>query len=305
MNATISWAGVWPYLVTPITPEMRVAEAPLEQLISRVRNAGVHGLAPLGSSGDLVYVSQGMRTDLVQACVSLAGDLPVAPGVGGFTADEALSQAEIYAGLGARAVVFMPHNFFNLSRSEATRFVGDFMHNTPLPAVLYLNPAVCHFSLDPDALLSEAEHPSFVGIKDASGSYSLFQRAHAFAERSVALFAASAVSLPATALLGATGVMSGPACLLAPALLRQYDLCCAGQFIQAVEIERAMLPVLEAFRTKGPSIVRTLVRHAGIEVGPPIPPLTSALSEGEADYIVKLIERVNALALSQEADLGR
>lgn len=292
------WRGVWPYLVSPVTDlggRLRVDEKALAQLIGNVRAAGVHGLCPLGSSGDFAYLNRDLRAELVRICVAQSQGLPVAAGVGGFTPADALAQAELYAGLGVDGVVFMPHNFFSLSPTEAQRFVREFMANTPLPATLYLNPDVCHFSISAHNLTPLTELPSFVAIKSANGDYDLFQRAHILNQNGVAIFASSAVSMSATMLLGATGVMSGPACVLAPALVRQYELCMQGEWHEALTIERSMQPVLDCFRRSGPAVVRSLIRATGFDTGPPIPPLEELLNASESRAMSEVIHKVNRM----------
>lgn len=293
------WRGVWPYLVSPITDRngrTSIDTDVARRLITNVRSAGVHGLCPLGSSGDFAYLDENLRTELVQICVEEADGLPVAVGVGGFTPAAALEQAERCADLGADGVVFMPHNFFKLSQREAQRFVREFMEYTPLPSTLYLNPSVCHFSIDAEHLLPVTELPSFVAIKSAGGDYDLFQRSHLLRENGVAIFASSSVSMSATMLLGAAGVMSGPACVLASALVRQYESCMLGDWSDALALEREMQPILDCFRTRGPGVVRSLIRATGLDAGPPLPPLDELLAPSEATAMAEVISRVNRLA---------
>lgn len=294
MMKTVTWGGIWPYLATPLTEDFRLNHAALSELIATVRTAGVHGICPLGSSGDFAYVSQALRSEMVRACIDQSGGLPVAAGVGGFTPKEALQQAQLYADMGVDGVIFMPQNFFRLSNREAKRFVSEFMSNTPIPSVLYLNPSVCHFTIDPMSLLDVTHYESFVAIKDASGTYDLFQRSHELMQENVAIFASSSVSLSATVLLGASGLMSGPACVLPAPMIRLLELCVKGEWDQALVLERSMFPILEVFRTRGPGVVRSLLRATGSQVGPSIPPLEELLSTDEAAALALVIDQVNA-----------
>jgi 4-hydroxy-tetrahydrodipicolinate synthase len=51
-----SFTGVFPYLVSPIGTDGRVLEAELRQLVEHLIGAGVHGLTPLGSTGEFAYL---------------------------------------------------------------------------------------------------------------------------------------------------------------------------------------------------------------------------------------------------------
>ena len=49
--------GVFPYLVSPIDADGTVKDAVLGRLVEHVIAGGVHGLAPLGSTGEFAYLS--------------------------------------------------------------------------------------------------------------------------------------------------------------------------------------------------------------------------------------------------------
>ncbi len=44
--------GVFPYLVSPVEPEGRIREKALARLVESLVERGVHGLTPLGSTGE-------------------------------------------------------------------------------------------------------------------------------------------------------------------------------------------------------------------------------------------------------------
>jgi 4-hydroxy-tetrahydrodipicolinate synthase len=49
--------GVFPYLVSPIADDGRVDDGVLARLVEHLIAAGVHGLTPLGSTGEFAYLS--------------------------------------------------------------------------------------------------------------------------------------------------------------------------------------------------------------------------------------------------------
>ena len=48
--------GVYPYLVSPLDEAGRVNRAVLARLVDHLIEAGVHGLTPLGSTGEFAYL---------------------------------------------------------------------------------------------------------------------------------------------------------------------------------------------------------------------------------------------------------
>ena len=51
--------GVFPYLVSPVTADGRVKTDVLARLCADLIDKGVHGLTPLGSTGEFAYLSPG------------------------------------------------------------------------------------------------------------------------------------------------------------------------------------------------------------------------------------------------------
>ena len=53
--------GVFPYLVSPIDERGRVRDAVLTRLVDDLIGAGVHGLTPLGSTGEFALLNREQR----------------------------------------------------------------------------------------------------------------------------------------------------------------------------------------------------------------------------------------------------
>ena len=66
------FAGVFPYLVSPIDSEGKVKEQILRSLIEHLIKSGVHGLTPLGSTGEFAYLTWPQRQRLVEVVVEAA-----------------------------------------------------------------------------------------------------------------------------------------------------------------------------------------------------------------------------------------
>ena len=67
--ATNDLHGVFPYLVSPIDTAGRVNAGVLAKLCDDLIGAGVHGLTPLGSTGEFAYLNGEQRTAVVQATI--------------------------------------------------------------------------------------------------------------------------------------------------------------------------------------------------------------------------------------------
>ena len=57
MNKNKDLAGIFPYLVTPLDEKGHVKEDVLADLVDHLIKKGVHGLTPLGSTGEGPYLT--------------------------------------------------------------------------------------------------------------------------------------------------------------------------------------------------------------------------------------------------------
>jgi len=98
--------GVFPYLVSPIDAQGRILTDVLGKLASDLIKAGVHGLTPLGSTGEFAYLNRTQREAVVQATIEAAGKrVPVIAGVASTATADAIEQAKAYQKLGADGIL--------------------------------------------------------------------------------------------------------------------------------------------------------------------------------------------------------
>jgi len=93
--------GVYPYLVSPVR-DGQVREEVLARLVDDLIAAGVHGLTPLGSTGEFAYLDRAQREAVVRTTIAAArGRVPVVAGVASTALADAVDDAR-------DAIVFRP-----------------------------------------------------------------------------------------------------------------------------------------------------------------------------------------------------
>jgi 4-hydroxy-tetrahydrodipicolinate synthase len=97
-------------------------------------------------------------------------------------------------------------------------------------------------------------------------------------------------------LIGGVGWMAGPACIIPRESVRLYELCRAGRWDEAMELQRKLWRINEAFaRFNLAACIKAGLQIQGYYVGDPVPPQT-ALSTDERNAVAR--------ALADIADAG-
>ena len=78
MEKMREFSGVFPYLVSPVDSDGVVMEKVLRALVEHLIKSGVHGLTPLGSTGEFAYLTWPQRKRIVEIVIDAsAGRVPV------------------------------------------------------------------------------------------------------------------------------------------------------------------------------------------------------------------------------------
>ena len=295
--------GVFPYLVSPIAPDGAVLEGELRRLVDHLIESGVHGLTPLGSTGEFAYLDAAQRRRIVEVVVDQArGRVPVVAGVAATTTADAVRQAKEYAAIGADGILAILEAYFPLSEAAVVAYFTAIADATDKPVVLYTNPNFQRSDLTLPAIDRLSQHPRIVGIKDASTNtgrlLSILNRTGGRLE----VFAASAHITTAVMMIGGKGWMAGPACAIPRESVRLYDLCRAGKWDAAMTLQRTLWRVNELFAAHSlAACIKGALQIQGFAVGDPVPPQAPLSDEGRAAVEQALALAAEALAAAPAA----
>jgi 4-hydroxy-tetrahydrodipicolinate synthase len=289
------FSGVMPYLVSPVDADGKVMTDVLGRLASDLIDAGMHGLTPLGSTGEFAYLDRAQRRTVVQATIEAAGKrVPVIPGVASTSTADAVAQARDYQALGASGILAILEAYFPLKDGQVEAYFRAIADAVDIPVVLYTNPNFQRSDLSLDVIARLAEHPRIVAIKDASTNtgrlLSIMNRCP-----QLDVFAASAHIPAAVMLIGGVGWMAGPACVIPRQSVKLYDLSKAARWPEAMELQRKLWRVNEAFaRFNLAACIKAGLQLQGYAVGDPIPPQLP-LSADDRKVVEKILADVAAL----------
>jgi 4-hydroxy-tetrahydrodipicolinate synthase len=265
--------GVFPYLVSPLDGSGRVKTDVLGRLADDLVAAGVHGLTPLGSTGEFAYLNNDQRAAIVHTTIEAAsGRVPVVAGVAATATADAVAQARTCQRLGTAGILAILESYFPLNDAQVEAYFRAIADAVDIPVVLYTNPQFQRSDLSLDVIARLSEHPRIRYIKDASTNTGRLLSIMNRCER-LAVFSASAHIPACVMLIGGVGWMAGPACVIPRQSVRLYELCRAGRWPQAMELQRRLWRINEIFaRFNLAACIKTALQLQGYDIGDPVPP---------------------------------
>ena len=288
--------GVFPYLVSPLKPDGQVNADVLARLSRDLIDKGVHGLTPLGSTGEFAYLSAAQRAKVVEAVIAATGKrVPVIAGVAATSTIDAVAQAKAYERMGADGILAILEAYFPLNDAQIEGYFRAIAEAVKVPVVLYTNPNFQRADLSLPVIQRLAQVPNIVAIKDASTNTGrLLSIINACGDR-MHVFAASAHIPTAVMLIGGKGWMAGPACVAPKASVLLYDLCRAGTWPEAMALQTKLWALNQAFAKHSlAACIKGGLIMQGYDVGDPIPPQAPLSPEGRAD-VAHALEAIGAL----------
>ncbi|MEH2510315.1 4-hydroxy-tetrahydrodipicolinate synthase [Nitrobacteraceae bacterium AZCC 1564] len=281
--------GVMPYLVSPIAEDGTVKTDVLGKLCDDLIGKGVHGLTPLGSTGEFAYLDREQRAMVVSATIEAAARrVPVIAGVASTSTSDAVAQAKAHQRRGADGILAILESYFPVKDAQVEAHFRTIADAVDIPVVIYTNPQFQRSDLTLDVISRLAEHPRIQYIKDASNNTGRLLSIINRCGDSLRVFAASSHIPAAVMLIGGVGWMAGPACIVPRESVQLYELCRARRWDEAMALQRKLWQVNEAFaRFNLAACIKAGLDIQGYAVGDPIPP-QAALTPDER----KLVEGV-------------
>jgi 4-hydroxy-tetrahydrodipicolinate synthase len=273
--------GVFPYLVSPIDAAGNIRASVLARLCDDLIASGVHGLTPLGSTGEFAYLNSEQRTSVVRTTIEAAQKrVPVVAGVVSTSTADAVAQAKAYRKLGADGILAILEAYFPLADAQVESYFRAIADAVDIPVVIYTNPQFQRSDLTLDVIARLAAHPRIGYIKDASTNTGRLLSIINRCGDNIKVFSASAHIPAAVMLIGGVGWMAGPACIIPRQSVALYNFCKRQRWEEAMELQRKLWRINEAFaRFNLAACIKAGLSIQGYDVGDPVPP-QAALDAG-------------------------
>lgn len=290
------FAGIFPYLVTPMDDKGRLKESVLADLVDHLIHKGVHGLTPLGSTGEGAYFDWPTKKRAVEVVVKAAnGRVPVVAGVNNLTTHGAVFEAAETEGIGADGILAVLPTYFPVDDEQVVAHFRAVARAVSCPVTLYTNPKFAMWDFTVDTLGQLAEESNIGYLKDASGNIGKLMSIITALGGRFKIFSASAHVPFFVFMLGGVGWMAGPACLIPEQSIALYEMARQKRWEEALALQKKLWPLNVAFqRYSLAACVKAGLEMQGFPVGSPLPPQKQLDREGRR-AVRKILEEIGAL----------
>lgn len=288
--------GVFPYLVSPVDANGVVKAEVLKSLVEHLIECGVHGLTPLGSTGEFAYLTWPQRKRVIEVVIDAAsGRVPVVAGVAHTSIREAVWQAKEVEAMGANGILAIMDSYFPVPPKGVISYFRSIAEAVSCPIVLYTNPSFSSTNLTLEGLDELVKITNIQYLKDASANTgNLLTTMSYFGDR-IKVFSASAHIPLFVMMLGGVGWMAGPACVIPRQSVKLYELARERRWEEAILLQKKLWSINWIFQKYSLApCIKACLEIQGFPVGDPIPPLQPLTREAmrEVEEVLKTLDNL-------------
>ncbi|MDB2387136.1 dihydrodipicolinate synthase family protein [Shewanella sp.] len=278
-------SGIIGYPVTPFSEHIKGVD--LEKLgtvLDILLEAKVDAIAALGSAGEAAYLSKFEWEQVAKYTVKYVnGKVPVVIGVAELTTEKAIERAKYAHDIGADMIMVSPFSYYKLSEAELFGHYESISNATPLPIMIYNNPATCGVDMSPEFMLKMvSDIKNTCLIKESTGDIQRMHKIHKLSNGKVPFFnGCNHMALEALN-AGASGWCTAAPCLIGQQPKQLFDAIEQGNSNKARELFYQQYEFLEFIVKSGlAAAVKSGLELQGYQLGGPRKPLLPLTEQAE------------------------
>jgi 4-hydroxy-tetrahydrodipicolinate synthase len=275
-----TFEGIFVALATPMTAGQEVDYDNLRSMVNYMIDQGVHGIIPLGSTGEYYALSPSERQDVSAAVIdAAAGRVPVVVGTNAGATRDVISYALQAQQLGAAGVLLAAPYYSLPTPDELVEHIRAVDRAIGVPIMLYNYPARTGVDMTPDVVERLAEMDNVRYIKESTGDKSRMGEIVRRCGKRISLFCGCDTLAVEFFEAGAVGWVSGAANVIPAPHVEMYELAVKRKDAKgARECYARMKATLELLEGGGKYTqwVKAGCGIMGHPVGPPRQPLLPA-----------------------------
>ncbi|SJM52975.1 4-hydroxy-tetrahydrodipicolinate synthase [Brevundimonas diminuta 3F5N] len=257
--------GVITALITPLR-DGNVDEAAFKRLLERQIAAGVHGVVPMGTTGESATLHLDEHKRVVEQCVEIAaGRIRVIAGAGASATDKAIELTRFAKTVGADGTLVVTPYYNRPSQAGMHAHFEAVADAVQLPILLYNVPGRTGVDLSNETVAALSAHSNIVGIKDATGDVARASWMRANIDGAFDLISGDDSSYLGYAAHGGVGVISVTSNVAPEAMVALYDAIQAGDFAAARSWQERLIGLHKAlFLDNSPSPTKYALAKLGL-----------------------------------------
>lgn len=299
--------GVIPPVIIPLKADRSLDLPAFELTINRMIEAGVHGLFFLGSSGEVAFVTDAERKQILTEAIAIVDHrVPVLVGVIDIETNRVIDQVKRVSKYDVDALVATAPFYALGGPYENERHFRQIRKCTDLPLFAYDLPVSVHTKLDSNMLMSLGKDGVIQGVKDSSGDDVAFRwllLENQDAGHPMQLLTGHEVVVDGAYLGGADGSVPGLANVDPYSYVEQWNAAQEGDWERVARIQdhlaRLMMMTRKITATvgfgAGVGSFKTALWQMGIFNTNQMREPVQALIEGDVEAIAEVLRKQNMI----------
>lgn len=290
--------GVIPPIVTPLTQEGQVNEPVLRQLVNHLIEEGVHGLFPLGTTGEFYAFDDKEAKRILEIVIEeTAGRVPVYAGANHITTRGVINFIKIAEEVGADAVSVLTPMFIGQTQDEVYEHFKAIAESTKLPIIMYNNAPKTNVTITPPTVAKLAQIDNIVGVKDSTGDMTNTEEYIRLTRDNdnFGVLLGRDTLIHAGLCYGAVGAISSCANVAPKTAVAIYDKYMVGDVAGSLDAQYELAPLRIACNMGTfPAVIKEGLVMQGIEVGKCLAPIAE-ITEDEKEKLRKILREMNLI----------
>jgi 4-hydroxy-tetrahydrodipicolinate synthase len=242
-------------MVTPLKDQSTLDYAGLERLVEHLIAGGVHGIFPLGTTGEAPALPAQLRHEVVElTCRLVNGRVPVVIGVTDTSLVEAVRLAAKAKDCGATAIATAPPFYYSVTQNEILHYCEKLLEQVDIPLLLYNAPGNTHHTLSLETVRRASQLENVIGLKDSGMNMGYFHevRAALNGRKDFSLLVGPEDLLAECVLLGGHGGMAAGSNLYPRLFVDTYEAAVKGDMPKVQKLHAEIMAFGKAVNRANP-----------------------------------------------------
>lgn len=261
--------GVGTALITPFDEDGRIDYDTLGALLDRQLSGGVDAIITCGTTGECATLSEDEFLSVVTFTVNRCrGRVPVIAGSGRNDTKQCLKLSLLAQEAGADGLLIVNPYYNKSSQKGLITHFSYIAENVELPIILYNVPSRTGMSFAPETYRVLADIPNIVGVKEASGDFSLILKIFSGCPADFSVYSGNDDTILPILALGGQGVISTVSNIVPKEVRAVCDSFFSGKSHAAAAYQAKLEPLISAiFSETNPIPLKAAMAMMGLDSG--------------------------------------